>query len=67
MMTISKVLLDEIFLVQLFSKPQQTLASKTNSEPREKRKLDNEVLPILDLSFSLSGLFPRPHFKTGLT
>ena len=31
---------DDIFRVQLFSNPQQMVASKTNKEPYEKRRLD---------------------------
>ena len=43
--TISSGSLEESFLVQLFSKPQQTQASSTYSEPREneKRRSENEI------------------------
>ena len=40
MNTISNVFFEEIFLVQLFSNPQQTVAAMTRSEPQENERLD---------------------------
>ena len=47
--TISKVLLSEMFRVQLFSSPQQAAAASTSSEPPEKCRLDissKERMPL---------------------
>ncbi len=51
--------LDEIILVQLFSMPQQTQASKINSEPYEKRRPDTSSSDSRAQATSQAGSRPR--------
>ena len=63
-MTISYVLLEEMFLVQLFSKPQHTVASSTNREPSEKRKLSDPSKERRMLDAVIKPIAPQRRFVT---
>ena len=56
--------MEEIFLVQLFSSPQQTAASSTNSDPREKRKLSAPSKERRTLEIVIKPIAPQSRFVT---
>ena len=64
MMTISKVLLDEIFLVQLFSTPQQTVASRTNNLKLSVPSNESRTLASVMSAIAIQSRFETASLKT---
>ena len=66
--TISYVLLEEMLLVQLFSKPQQTVAASTKREPYENLKLsvpsnESRILDRVISTIAVHSLFETASLK----